>query len=115
VFYLLPVDSTGGTKHGGRCGKSDVVVLHLKVASTICGCEACWEASSQSAKTCVSQIRERFHPRTQLEPAGDLRTEKAIASGELVGGFRCGGGAMVGTSGKSISLVGFTRLADYIS
>jgi hypothetical protein len=59
----------------------------------------------------------RFTPRTHLEPAGDLHTEKANASGKLVGGFKCSGGATVGTSGKSISLVGFTRLAvtNYIS
>jgi hypothetical protein len=40
VFHLLPGDSAvGGTKYCGRLGKSDVVVLHLKVASTIRGCE----------------------------------------------------------------------------
>jgi hypothetical protein len=78
VFHPLQVDgAVGGTKHCGRLGKSDVVVLHLKVASTIRGCEACQEASSQSARTCVSQMRELFHPRTHLEPAGDLRTEKS--------------------------------------
>jgi hypothetical protein len=42
VFHLLPVDSAvGGTKHCGRLGQSDAVVLHLKVASSIRGCEAC--------------------------------------------------------------------------
>jgi hypothetical protein len=41
VFYLLLVDSAvGGTKYCSRGGKSDVIELHLKVASTIRGCEA---------------------------------------------------------------------------
>jgi hypothetical protein len=41
VFYLLLVDSAvGGTKYCNRLGKSDVIELHLKVASTIRGCEA---------------------------------------------------------------------------
>ena len=41
VFYLLLVDSAvGGTKYCSRRGKSDVIELHLKVASTIRGCEA---------------------------------------------------------------------------
>lgn len=42
MFHLLPVDSAmGGTKHCGRLEKPIVAVLHLKVASTICGCEVC--------------------------------------------------------------------------
>jgi hypothetical protein len=42
VFHLLPVDSAvGGTKYLRSSWKSDVLVLHLKVASLIRVCEAC--------------------------------------------------------------------------
>jgi len=42
MHHLLPVVSlVGGTRFCDRLGNSDVIVWYLKVATIICGCEAC--------------------------------------------------------------------------
>ena len=40
LLYHSAIDLTVATKGGDRLEKCHVVVLHLKVATTICGCEA---------------------------------------------------------------------------